>query len=105
MFSIVFLITAIFTFEGMDQAYFTYHTDMAFLSEELCDNHISKKGEEVIVSLEEHYLGEENNFPPTINKDDYVAFRIECQPYIWDNESLTPMRYSPVEPKEELPSV
>ena len=73
MFSIVFLITAIFTFEGMDQAYFTYHTDMAFLSEELCDNHISKKGEEVIVSLEEHYLGEENNFPPSVNKDDYVA--------------------------------
>ena len=66
---------------------------------------LSKKGEEVIVSLEEHYLGEDNNFPPSVNKDDYVAFRIECQPYIWDNESLTPMRYRPVEPKKELPNV
>ena len=104
MFSIVFLITAIFTFEGADQAYFTYHTDIAFLSEELCDSHISKDGDEVIDSLKEHYLGEDDNFPPSLNKDDYVAFRIECQPYLWDNKSITPMRYRP-EVKKELPHV
>ena len=52
MFSIVFLITAIFTFEGMDQAYFTYHTDMAFLSEELCDK---LKGDKTAVLMIDTY--------------------------------------------------
>ena len=52
----------------------------------------------------QHYLQEENNFPSGINKEDYSGFTLECQPYGWNNQSLTPMQYRPVIEKE-LPSV
>jgi hypothetical protein len=104
MFSIVFLITAVFTFEGEVDKYYTYYTDTAYLTIESCEVYLSNNQEFVNKSLSEHYLQEENNFPPGINKEDYSGFTLECQPYGWDNQSLTPMQYRPVIEKE-LPSV
>ena len=104
MFSIVFLITAVFTFEGEVDKYYTYYQDTAYLTYEGCEVYISNNQEFINQSLSEHYLEGENNFPPSVNIEDYTGFTLECQPYAWDNQSLTPMMYRPVI-EEELPQV
>ena len=84
--------------------YYTYYTDTAYLTIESCEVYLADNQEFINESLSEHYLQEENNFPSGINKEDYSGFTLECQPYGWNNQSLTPMQYRPVIEKE-LPSV
>tara|TARA_E500000178_G_scaffold355979_1_gene430887 strand:+ start:1627 stop:1941 length:315 start_codon:yes stop_codon:yes gene_type:complete len=104
MFSIVFLITAVFTFEGEVDKYYTYYQDTAYLTYESCEVYLANNQEFINQSLSEHYLERGNNFPPSVNIEDYTGFTLECQPYAWDNQSLTPMMYRPVI-EEELPQV